>query len=122
MSYINKLIIAREFRNKPTKHEEKIWKLIKQKQILGYGFRRQYVIAGYILDFYCIELKLAIEVDGKIHDLKANKEYDLKRENIIKQYNINLIRFTNEDIDNNILTVLRNLKEYINNLEQKKFI
>jgi len=122
MSYINKFIIAREFRNKPTKGEDKLWKLINKDQIFNYRFRRQYVIAGFILDFYCPKLKLGLEVDGSIHNIKDNIDYDLKRENIIKQYNIKIIRFTNKEIENNILTALRKLKDYIKNTEQKKLI
>jgi len=117
MSYINKLILARELRNNPTQAEDKLWKILKRDQILGYRFRRQYIIAGFILDFYCPKLKLAIEVDGGIHNTKENKEYDKERENIIKQYDISIIRITNEDIEGNILNVLKNLKEHINNIK-----
>lgn len=117
MSYINKLIIAREFRNNQTRAENKLWKLIRQKQILNYRFRRQYVVAGFILDFYCAKLKLGIEVDGGVHNIKENKEYDKEREEIIKQYNIAIVRITNKDIENNIFNVLKNLKEYIRNIQ-----
>jgi len=117
MSYINKLVIAREYRHKPTQSEDKLWKLIREKQILGYKFRRQYVVAGFILDFYCPALKLGIEVDGSIHDIKENIDYDIERENIIKQDNINIIRITNAEIENNILTVLKSLKEYIRDIK-----
>ena len=117
MSYINKLRIAREFKHKPTIAENKLWKLIKEKQILDYKFRRQYVIAGYILDFYCPALKQGIEVDGSIHDIKENKDYDITREDIIKQHNINIIRITNAEIENNILTVLKRLKKYIKDIK-----
>ncbi|MCX6793194.1 MAG: endonuclease domain-containing protein [Candidatus Falkowbacteria bacterium] len=117
MSYINKLIIAKEFRNKPTAAEDKLWKVIKDKQILGYKFRRQYVIAGFILDFYCPKLKLGIEVDGSIHNIQTNKNYDMTREDIIRQYNINIIRITNAEVENNILTALKRLKEYIKSIK-----
>jgi len=122
MSYINKIILAREFRNKPTKTENRLWQVINRDKILGYRFRRQYIIAGFILDFYCPKLKLGIEVDGSIHNLKDNIGYDLKRENIIKQYNINIIRFTNEDVENNVLTVLKRLNEHIKSIEQKPYL
>ena len=118
MSYINKLILARQFRNNPTQAENKLWRILKQDQLLHYRFRRQYVVAGFILDFYCPKLKLGIEVDGKIHNLKNNKNYDVIRENIIKQYNINIIRITNEEIERDLLTVLQKLKRYIKNIEQ----
>jgi len=117
MYYIKKSSLAREFRKNPTSSENILWQAIRKRKIYGFKFLRQYVIAGFILDFYCSKLKLGIEVDGKIHNLKDNNDYDLKRENIIKQYNIKIIRFTNEDIENDILTVLKNLKDYINNMK-----
>jgi len=118
MSYINKLSLAREFRNRPTKAEEKLWKVIRQDQIFGYRFRRQYVIAGFILDFYCPKLKLGIEIDGRIHDRANIKTYDIERENIIKQYNIRIIRFTNEEVDNNITGIIDEIKSFIKNLQK----
>ncbi len=121
MSYINKLSIAREFRNNPTRAENILWNAIKRNQILGYRFRRQYVVTGFILDFYCPKLRLAIEVDGEIHSLNSNQIKDLERENIIKQYNIYIIRFTNKEIEENIITALTNLKKYIKNIEQKNY-
>mgnify|MGYP000875158092 CR=1 FL=1 len=122
MSYINKLTIAREFRNNPTRAENILWNAIKRDQILGYRFRRQYIVAGFIIDFYCPKLRLGIEVDGEIHNLDDNRIRDLERENIISQYNINIIRFTNKEIKDNILTVLNNLKAKIKNIEQKNYI
>lgn len=122
MSYINKLTIAREFRNNPTRTENILWNAIKRDQIFGYRFRRQYVVAGFIIDFYCPKLRLGIEVDGEIHNLDDNRIRDLERENIINQYNINIIRFTNKEIKDNILTVLNNLKAKIKNIEQKNYI
>ncbi len=122
MSYINKLTIAREFRKNPTRAENILWNAIKRDQISGYRFRRQYVVAGFIIDFYCPKLRLGIEVDGEIHNLDSNKIKDLERENIINQYNINIIRFTNKEIENRILTVLNNLKTKIKNIEKENNI
>ncbi|MCX6793007.1 MAG: endonuclease domain-containing protein [Candidatus Falkowbacteria bacterium] len=122
MSYINKLILAREFRNNPTQAENKLWRLINRDKIFGYRFRRQYVMAGYILDFYCPALKLGIEVDGKIHDLRDNINYDIKREHIIKLYNIDIIRLTNKEIEDDILSVLKKLTNYIKNIEKKYYL
>ena len=70
-------------RNNATISERKFWQAIKGKQ-LGVKFRRQYSVDFYILDFYCPELKLAIEIDGDSHFTQSGKEYDLKREDYIK--------------------------------------
>ena len=84
--------------------------------MLKYKFRRQYIVAGFILDFYCPKLRLGIEVDGEIHNTKDNQEYDRKREDIIRQYNIKIIRIKNEDIESNILNVLKKIKTEIKNI------
>lgn len=61
------LELCRDFRKNPTKAEACLWEILRSKQLEGYKFRRQHPMKGYILDFYCPELKLAIEVDGQIH-------------------------------------------------------
>src|SRR3989344_4397076 len=70
----------RELRKNQTKVEKELWLKIRNRQ-LGVKFRRQYNIDYYIVDFYCHELRLIIELDGYIHGEKANKEKDKKREN-----------------------------------------
>lgn len=117
MSYKSKREIAKEFRKQPTSSEWKLWQIIKEKHILGYKFRRQYVVAGFIIDFYCPSLRLGIEVDGAIHYVKKNIERDLKREQIIKKYRINIIRITNQEIEADPIQVLRRLKDYIKNIQ-----
>ncbi len=89
----------RVLRNNPTKAERYLWEELRKKARSGYRFRRQFSVAGFVIDFYCVSAKLAIEVDGEYH--KYNKEYDKERENIIKKFGINFIRFSNDDILNN---------------------
>lgn len=122
MSYQNKILLARKFRSNPTKAEKVMWQILKDKNILGYKFRRQYVLAGYILDFYCQHLKLGLEIDGKIHNLPKNKEEDIKRQKIIKQYGIEIIRITNEEILANPIAVLQKLKNHITSIIQNYFL
>ena len=64
---------AKYLRNNSTYPEVKLWNYLKQDQI-GFMFKRQWLFGGYILDFYCSELKLAIEIDGKIHGRKTEKD------------------------------------------------
>ena len=111
MRYLKKLF-ARQLRKDPTQQEEKVWRYLKNKKVLGLKFRRQHVIEGFVVDFFCRELNLAIEVDGKIHD--RQKEYDLARQRIIESKDVRFIRISNEDIENgidNLLTKILALKQ-----------
>jgi very-short-patch-repair endonuclease len=87
---------ARMLRTEQTAAEKAVWELIRNRKFRGFKFRRQYVVEGFVLDFYCHELRLGIEVDGSIH-LKQ-KDYDELRQEIIESEGIGLIRITNKDI------------------------
>lgn len=112
MSYQQKLFLAKQFRKQQTKTEQIIWRELRRKKLMGLKFKRQYVTLGYIIDFYCPKLKLAIEIDGGIHNSK--KELDRLREKIIKARNIKFIRFSNQEIKTNLGLVIRKLKYIIN--------
>jgi very-short-patch-repair endonuclease len=104
----------KELRNNAILSERKLWHCLKNKQMRGYKFRRQYSIDNYIIDFYCPELRLAIEIDGISH---LNKEqYDKNREKHIKNYVINIIRINGLDILNNITDVLYFINNKIDEL------
>jgi very-short-patch-repair endonuclease len=85
-----------------SKAEAILWNHLSRRQMHGYKFRRQYSIDQYVLDFYCPELKLAIEVDGDSHFVPAAEDYDKQRQDHIENYGISVIRFTNADICENI--------------------
>ncbi len=86
---------ARWLRKNSTPGEIEIWKAIKNKQLLGYKFRRQHPIHRFIVDFYCKELRLAIEIDGRSHDYKI--EYDKQCQEIIEQLGVSFLRFSESD-------------------------
>lgn len=109
-----KTLFARELRKRQTPSENILWQVLRNRQLAGFKFHRQYVIRGFILDFYCPVLKLGIEVDGYIHNLKYNKQYDLEREAILKQYNVTIIRFTNSMVEKNLSGTIEHIKLYIN--------
>lgn len=89
--------LRRQLRNNGTPAECALWKLLKGKQIDGLGFRRQYSVERYIIDYYCPELKLGIELDGDYHYYGGAKEHDREREIILFQdYGISIIRFENK--------------------------
>ncbi|MEQ9092320.1 MAG: endonuclease domain-containing protein [Balneola sp.] len=85
---------ARKLRKNSTPGEIELWKLVKNKQVMGYQFRRQRPVKNYIVDFYCKELRLAIEIDGSSHDYKV--EYDQKRQEKLEELGITFLRFSEE--------------------------
>jgi very-short-patch-repair endonuclease len=101
--------LCRQLRNNPTHTEKLLWKELKKRNAGGVKFLRQFPIfvsynagmkAFYIADFYCASLKLVIEVDGPIHLLK--KEYDDNRDLAMQELGLNIIRFTNAEVIENI--------------------
>lgn len=103
---------ARENRKNQTKAEGLLWYLVlKNKQLLGYKFRRQKIIHSFILDFYCSKLLLGIELDGGYHD--CTQDYDEERSKVIAQYGIKIVRFRNEEIEKNLEGVILVLEEVI---------
>ena len=101
---------AKKLRTKMTPAEEVLWAAIKNKQLDGLKFRRQHPISRYVLDFFCARAKLGIEVDGKYHEEKAQKLYDEDRTDNLKLSNIEIIRFTNKEVFNQLDLVLESIK------------
>ncbi len=109
----NLLSFAREMRKQPTEAEEKLWGQLRF-DVLGVRFRRQYILDGAIFDFFCPQLNLVIEVDGDIHDETANTIKDKKRdEYFYEEHHIKTLRFTNDEIFNNLENVMNIIKQQI---------
>ena len=100
---------ARELRHRETEAEEKLWSLLRNRQLKGKKFRRQHAIASYIVDFYCNESKLAIELDGNFHNAIEVKEYDNSRTVLLNEIGITVLRFWNEEITNDSAKVLQKI-------------
>lgn len=110
---------ARNLRNNSTLPEVILWnKILKRKQLRGYPFLRQRPIENYIVDFFCKDLKLIVELDGEIHKFRKSK--DRERENNLKEYGYSIIRFDNEDILHGLPNVIRTLETFIDEFESKK--
>ncbi len=92
----------RLLRNNMPRAEALIWSKLKAKQMLGYKFRRQYSVDRYVVDFYCPELKLAVEIDGDSHFQTGSEDNDRHRQAFIESIGIQFLRFTNEDVFKNI--------------------
>ncbi len=103
---------ARELRNNSTHSETVLWVYLRTKPH-GLKFRRQHPYAIYILDFYCHSLKLVIELDGSIHNLPENKLYDEKRQMELEEDGLTVIRFTNEQVDKNLESVIKQIELFI---------
>ena len=101
-----------KLRNNMTPSEIKLWKHIKDEQ-LSVKFRRQHSIGKYIADFYCPKLKLVIEIDGNQHHTSDGLEYDKIRDGYIKSLGIRTIRFDNKEIRENLIEVIKKIKEYL---------
>jgi len=96
-------------RNNQTKPEQVIWNRLKWKQFLWLKFRRQHSIWRYVLDFYCPEKKLAIEIDGENHFEEVQREYDDIRTEFLNSAWIKVVRYRNEDIMKGIDWALQDL-------------
>lgn len=105
----------RYLRNNMPKSEVLLWARLKNKQMHGERFLRQYSIDQYILDFYCPRLKLAIEIDGDSHFMSGAEDYDKVRQEHIETFDIQFLRFTNEDVYKNIDGVCQTIWEKIEN-------
>jgi len=104
---------ARDLRNNMTRAEIILWSRLRSKKIDGYKFRRQQLIFDYVIDFYCHELKLIIEVDGEIHSLTEKTDSDIKRDKILKINGYHLIRLSNFEIETNIDATIRKIRTFI---------
>jgi very-short-patch-repair endonuclease len=106
--YNHKLLKTRrkQLRNNLTPAEAALWECIKNSQLKGKKFRRQHSIGSYIVDFYCPELKLVIELDGQSHDSNDQYLYDQRRTNFLFKNGIKVIRFENKDVLKNLDGVL----------------
>jgi very-short-patch-repair endonuclease len=94
-----------------TESEKKLWTRIRGRKINGIYFRRQHPYGIYILDFFCFEASLVIEVDGLIH--LSRREYDLDRTKYLESSGLKIIRFTNTDIESRIDWVLEIIQEAV---------
>ena len=100
---MNKLIsLAKTLRKKQTPQEQKLWNILRNRQILGFKFKRQFPIGNYIVDFACLETKLIIEVDGGQHNTTEAIIYDNDRTRYLQNQGFNVLRFWNNEIDDNI--------------------
>jgi len=109
--------IARELRNNSTLGEVLLWKQIKSRK-LGVEFHRQVPINHFIVDFYCHEIQLAIEVDGSIHNSLQQKAKDVERQYRLEQLGVRFLRINDTDVKKNMASVIGFLSHRIEELTQ----
>jgi len=105
-----KLQRAKELRRDMTPAEKMLWEELRANK-LGVHFRRQQVIQGFIVDFYCHKASLVIEVDGDIHDLQ--REEDARREKVLSDLGLRVIRFRNDEVTRDLSDVVGRIKDFI---------
>lgn len=105
--------LAKTLRNNSTKSEIRLWRYLKGKQLMGYDFHRQKPIDNYIADFFSNTLMLAIELDGYTHGFEEVFEKDKKKEERLNEIGIRVLRYSDDDVLNNIEGVLEDIKNNI---------
>jgi adenine-specific DNA-methyltransferase len=102
-------MLAAELRQRATKSEELLWEALRNRKLDGKKFRRQVPVGAFVLDFYCAEEKLAIEIDGKVHE--AQRDADLLRQTTLESLNIRFLRFSADQIEQSLDAVLEQIRE-----------
>jgi very-short-patch-repair endonuclease len=99
---------ARELRRMMTPAERALWGQLRANRLDGLHFRRQQVIAGFIVDFYCHAARLVVEVDGSVHNVQQKE--DAERECLLKELRLRVLRFSNAEIETGLPDVLRQIR------------
>ena len=100
--------VARRFRNSPTRGEDQLWQALRNRKLDGWKFRRQHPIRQFIVDFYCPDAGLVVEIDGPIHKLQAEHDHD--REEILSSTGLRVLRVKSEDVEANMNAVLEQIR------------
>jgi very-short-patch-repair endonuclease len=98
-----------------------LWKELNNKQFYGHDFHRQKPLLNYIVDFYCYELNLVIEIDGKYHNYEEQNTLDILRDNELQSFGLTIIRFTENEVRHDMINVIRTLEDhYLTFIEQQE--
>jgi very-short-patch-repair endonuclease len=111
---------ARTLRKEMTDAEKVLWQVLRNRRFHGLKFRRQHPIQSYIVDFYCYQIGLVIEIDGHIHTEKNHSENDIERTAQLEAQGLTVIRFTNEEVLSDISNVRIKIETHIPNTNLNK--
>lgn len=109
--------LRKDLRKKSTKAEKILWDYLRNRKLAGFKFKRQYSVDAFIIDFYCSKVKLGIEVDGEVHFTDEAKEYDENRTGFLSDFGIEIIRFKNDEVFNNVEMILNKIKQKLKNID-----
>lgn len=110
----------RKLRQNQTEAEKLIWRFLRNRQLLGHKFKRQYSVDHFVIDFYCPELKLAVEADGATHNESGRKEYDIRREKYLKKFGVSFVRIKDEELFGNPNKAFAKIEDAIKRLKEIK--
>lgn len=102
--------LRRELRQRQTDAEGILWEHLRNRQLAGKKFRRQHSFGPFIVDFYCHEHSLVIEVDGSIHNTLESRVNDAERESILRDMGLVILRFSNDEVMRNTDRVINDIK------------
>ena len=113
INHPSKKTLRKTLRNSLTAAEAVLWKSLQHRQLLGYKFRRQISIGRYIVDFYCPDCRLVIELDGEAHFSHNIDVYQDRRTKFLEKQGLTVIRFENWELKDNLDGVLETIKRYL---------
>jgi very-short-patch-repair endonuclease len=116
MKFLNPIEFARRLRQTRTSSEDWLWQYLRNRQRCGKKFRRQHPLGIYFADFYCVEARLAIEVDGDPHLTPAGKLRDAERDAWMHRQGIEVLRFGGFQVENETLQVLETIDQALRRL------
>jgi very-short-patch-repair endonuclease len=102
-----RLALAKAFRREMTSAERALWAHLRRNQLGGFHFRRQQIVDGFVLDFYCHRAGLVVEIDGPVH--AAQTDYDAQRTAWLAARGLRVIRFPNADVERDLEAVLASI-------------
>ena len=108
---------ARALRRNQTKPEAMLWERLRNRNLQGFKFRRQHIINDYIVDFFCREKRLVIEIDGPYHNDAIQQGLDKKREATLIENGYYLLRFENREVLENLEVVIKKIESSLKEIE-----
>jgi len=104
---------SRELRKDMTEAEKVFWEMVRDRRMFGLKFRRQQIIDGFIVDFYCDSLGLCVEIDGGVHETEEQKNYDKLRDEALAIRSLKILRLKNEEVLGDKDSVYQSISQYI---------
>ena len=117
---ISEKVNRKKLRSRSTEAENILWEHLRGKKLAGLKFKRQYSVDHFVVDFYCTELKLAIELDGMIHSDKEIKNHDENRDGYLSEFGIQILRIKNEIVLGNVDKALELIRNKIKEIKTLK--